>query len=60
MIELLAFWNFFESGLLKEVICTGITNENTRVERTIIYNPKNGNLYEYDSFKEKFVLKEKI
>ena len=60
MIELLAFWNFFESGLLKEVLCTGVTNENNKVERTIIYNSKNGNLYEYDSFKEKFVLKEKI
>ena len=60
MIELLAFWNFFESGRLKEVLCTGITNENVKVERTIIYNSKNGNLYEYDSFKEKFVLKEKI
>ena len=60
MIELVAFWNFFESGRLKEVLCTGITNENTKIERTIIYNSKNGNLYEYDSFKEKFVLKEKI
>ena len=60
MIELLAFWNFFESGRLKEVLCKGITNENNKVERTIIYNSKNGNLYEYDSFKEKFVLKEKI
>lgn len=59
MIELLAFWNFFESGLLKEVLCKGITNKNNKVERTIIYNSKNGNLYEYDSFKEKFVLKEK-
>ena len=60
MIELLAFWHFFESVRLKEVICKGITNENNKVERTIIYNSKNGNLYQYDSFNEKFVLKEKI
>ena len=36
MIELLAFWNFFESGLLKEVLCTGITNENTKVESSFL------------------------
>tara|TARA_S200000501_G_scaffold328071_1_gene327752 strand:- start:6247 stop:6717 length:471 start_codon:yes stop_codon:yes gene_type:complete len=60
MIELLAFWNYFERGLLKEVLCKGIKNDSTKVERTIIYNSKNGKLYKYDSFKEKFVLKEKI
>ena len=60
MIELLAFWNYFESGQIREVLCEGFTNNSNKVERTIIYNSKNGKLYEYDSFKEKFVLKEKI
>ena len=60
MIEFLAFWNYFESGHIKEVFCEGFTSDSTKVERIIIYGSKNGNLYEYDSFKEKFVLKEKI
>ena len=60
MFELLAFWNFFEGGLLKEVLCTGINKYNNKIERTIIFNSKNGKLYEYDSFKEKFVPQEKV
>ncbi len=60
MIEFLAFWNYFESGHIKEVFCEGFTSDSTKVERIIIYGSKNGNLYEYDSFKEKFVLREKI
>ena len=59
MIELLAFLNFFEIGRIKEVLCTGLINDSDKVEKTIIYNSKNGKLYEYDSFQEKFFLKEK-
>ena len=58
MFELLAFWNFFESNLIREVLCEGYSNDSIKVERTIIYNSKNGKLYDYDSFKEKHVLKE--
>ena len=60
MFEILAFWNFFEDGRLKEVLCTGINKYNNKIERTIIFNSKNGKLYEYDSFKEKFVPQEKV
>ena len=60
MFELFAFWNYFQSNILKEVLCEGLTNNSSKkIERTIIFHSKNGELYEYDSFKEKYVIKEK-